>query len=302
MSCVWKYSRAKGSNRLALLYLAENAQMDGRDAYPGVRAISHATQLSDRGTRYVLHRLEEDREILIHHNKKERRTWRTSRGHVFCPVWFIDVRCACDLDAYLAEGATAPVVSTGFPEGRREVRQSLPDVGPAIFAGAGPAIFAGGVRQTLRNNRNGASDQPEESRTRSTRKDPLLDPLRNEEERACAAPVLIQGPPAAMNARSNHPVFKGQQLLVFDWMLEDLQMVLGAHADAFDLHAWFYELDAKVMAAGVVLPQRDKGAWLQAETVKEAMRRGLPVVVPEPVRNERQVRLDAVLEDAKGRR
>lgn len=82
-------------------------------------------------------------------------------------------------------------------------------------------------------------------------------------------------PPAA-DRRSKHPVFKGQRLTVFDWMEEDLSRLLGrAVADALDVHAWFYELDARVVASGELVPQRDGGKWLQEQTLTECRSRGL---------------------------
>jgi uncharacterized protein YdaU (DUF1376 family) len=77
--------------------------------------------------------------------------------------------------------------------------------------------------------------------------------------------------------RSKRPIFKGQRFVIFEWMLDDLSRMLGSHADEFDLHAWFYELDEKAVAASIVVPQRDGGKWLQEQTQAEAIRRGLPV-------------------------
>lgn len=80
-------------------------------------------------------------------------------------------------------------------------------------------------------------------------------------------------------ARSKRPIFKGQRFTVFEWQLDDLSRMLGAHVEAFDLHAWFFDLDAQVHRTGEVIPQRDGGAWLQARTLAEATRRGLPVAI-----------------------
>jgi uncharacterized protein YdaU (DUF1376 family) len=85
---------------------------------------------------------------------------------------------------------------------------------------------------------------------------------------------------AATDARSKQPIFKGQRFVVFAWMLEDLKRMLGAHAEAFDLHAWFFDLDAEAVAANVVVPQRDGGRWVQERTHAEAVRRGLPIAAP----------------------
>jgi uncharacterized protein YdaU (DUF1376 family) len=84
--------------------------------------------------------------------------------------------------------------------------------------------------------------------------------------------------PAPTNARSKRPIFKGRQFVVFEWQLDDLRRMLGAHTDAFNLDAWFFDLDAKAASAGLVIHQRDGGKWLQDETFAEAIRRGLPVV------------------------
>lgn len=60
-------------------------------------------------------------------------------------------------------------------------------------------------------------------------------------------------------------------------MQDDLCRLLGKHAHDFDLHSWFYALDAQVVESGVILPQRDGGKWLQERTQEEAIRRGLPL-------------------------
>jgi hypothetical protein len=51
-----------------------------------------------------------------------------------------------------------------------------------------------------------------------------------------SSPEKKEPPP---NARSNHPAFKGQRILVFDWMVEDLMRMLDPHGESFDLHEWF---------------------------------------------------------------
>lgn len=93
--------------------------------------------------------------------------------------------------------------------------------------------------------------------------------------------VTHPSPAEQADARSKHPVFKGQRFVVFEWMLDDLRRLLGAAFETFDLHAWFYELDARVVAAAIVVPQRDGGKWLQDQTLAEAARRGLQVAAPQ---------------------
>jgi hypothetical protein len=93
-------------------------------------------------------------------------------------------------------------------------------------------------------------------------------------------------------------MFTGQRLTVFEWMLDDLAKMLGAHFEAFDCHAWFFELDARAVEAGMVIPPRDGGAWLLAETLVEARRRGLPIAVAAvPAAGKLTTRLAAALEE-----
>lgn len=82
-----------------------------------------------------------------------------------------------------------------------------------------------------------------------------------------------------LTARSKRPIFSGQRLTVFEWMLDDLSKLLGAYFEDFDCHTWFFTLDARAVEAGMVIPQRDGGAWLQGETLLEAQRRGLPIAL-----------------------
>lgn len=88
------------------------------------------------------------------------------------------------------------------------------------------------------------------------------------------APVMRTPEP---DARSKRPIFTGQRLTVFEWQLDDCIRTLGKHLDAFDLHAWFSELDVGAVAKGLVIPKRDGGAWLQAQLVAEAQKRGIPL-------------------------
>lgn len=83
--------------------------------------------------------------------------------------------------------------------------------------------------------------------------------------------------PSAPTARSKRPIFTGQRLVVFEWQLDDLSRLLGSHTNDFDLHEWFFTLDARAAKSGEVIPQRDGGKWLQEQTLQEAQRRGLPI-------------------------
>jgi hypothetical protein len=79
--------------------------------------------------------------------------------------------------------------------------------------------------------------------------------------------------------RSKRAIFTGRRFVVFEWQLDNLRRMLGDHADGFDLRAWFEALDHKARDSPLVIPQRDRGAWLLSETLEEARRRGLPIAV-----------------------
>ena len=78
-------------------------------------------------------------------------------------------------------------------------------------------------------------------------------------------------------ARSNRPIFDGQRITIFEWMLDELMKVLGSHTNDFDLHEWFFALDQKAMAMPVVIARTEQWPWIQAELLAEAEKRGLPI-------------------------
>jgi uncharacterized protein YdaU (DUF1376 family) len=94
---------------------------------------------------------------------------------------------------------------------------------------------------------------------------------------ASASASASAGASAPASARSKRPIFTGQRVTVFEWMLDELVRLLGPHLDAFDLHEWFFTLDAKCVTDNVIPPPRDNGAWLKAECLSEAQRRGIPL-------------------------
>lgn len=105
-----------------------------------------------------------------------------------------------------------------------------------------------------------------------------LKPLAVSQEPLAVSRQPVAGEPASLaDARSKRPIFKGSHFVVWEWQFDDLRRLLGAHFDAFDVHAWFDALDRNVSAAALVVPQRDGGKWLQEQTLSEAIRRGLPV-------------------------
>ena len=84
-----------------------------------------------------------------------------------------------------------------------------------------------------------------------------------------------------LRANSKRPIFTGQRFVVFEWMLEDINRILGERQTTeFDVHAWFFDLDARIAKTDIVLQRNDTWAWLQTELVNEAIRRGLKVAQP----------------------
>ena len=57
MNRVWQHSRAKGSELLLLLAIADFAKDDGSGAWPSVETLAHKTRLSDRNVQYLVDKL-----------------------------------------------------------------------------------------------------------------------------------------------------------------------------------------------------------------------------------------------------
>lgn len=81
----------------------------------------------------------------------------------------------------------------------------------------------------------------------------------------------------AVDARSKRPIYQSDRFVVFEWQLDDLGRMLGSHFDTFDLHAFFDRLSQQSRSQGLVIPRADTWAWLQAQVLAEAKRRGLPI-------------------------
>jgi hypothetical protein len=75
--------------------------------------------------------------------------------------------------------------------------------------------------------------------------------------------------------RKERPLFHNSRFAVHRWQVDELISMLGNQADSFDLDAW-------LLTGAVQRAQQEPGvienwwAWLKAETVAEAKRRGLP--------------------------
>lgn len=77
---------------------------------------------------------------------------------------------------------------------------------------------------------------------------------------------------------SKRPIYTSDRFVVFEWMLDDLGRMLGAHLDAFDLHQFFDSLSKQSREQGLVIPKLQVWPWLQAQVLREAKRRGLPII------------------------
>lgn len=90
-SLVWERTRAKGSNLLMLLAIADYAKDDGRWAWPSARTLSWKTRLTGRGGELVLWKLVADREVWPE--------WDAAEGRLY-----LQLRCVMDWEAYQTEG------------------------------------------------------------------------------------------------------------------------------------------------------------------------------------------------------
>lgn len=92
------------------------------------------------------------------------------------------------------------------------------------------------------------------------------------------------------------PIFEGQRFVIFQWMHDELARVLGAYTEAFDLHAWFFDLDAKAVTDGLIMAKEGWWPWVQTELLAEATHRGLPVtsrVSAAPARTPSETKVEA---------
>jgi uncharacterized protein YdaU (DUF1376 family) len=113
---------------------------------------------------------------------------------------------------------------------------------------------------------------------------PLLNPSQStaDQENQDPPEVAKTRKLGGVNGRGDKlpPIWKGQRFVVFDWQLESLTRLLGDATAEFDLHDWFFKLDEIMRKNGELIPQRDGGEWLEAQTLAEAQRRGLHVAIP----------------------
>jgi hypothetical protein len=89
------------------------------------------------------------------------------------------------------------------------------------------------------------------------------------------------------DARSKRPVYTSDRFAVFEWQFDELSKTLGAHFEAFDIHAFFDDLTQRSRAEGLVIPPREVWPWLQAQVLAEAQRRKLPMASAAPPPRDR---------------
>lgn len=170
---VWKRSRAKGSNLLVLVKIADWATDEGLDAFGSPKALAKWTRMTERALRYILHRLEAAGEITIELNV-ERRTI-TIEKRTFAPEWFIHVRCVAEWETYQGESKSAKFSASRFKSGRpKGTKQSAKFSAKPEKISEEPEKF---------------SEKSEKSRTAYKERsgtDPLIDPVS--EVQAGAAP------------------------------------------------------------------------------------------------------------------
>ncbi len=79
-------------------------------------------------------------------------------------------------------------------------------------------------------------------------------------------------------ASSKWPIFRGNRLVVFDWMLTTMQGTLGVYAESVEWDTWLDAADKRAMAEPVVAA--DWWPWLQSELLAYARQQGWAVAIP----------------------
>jgi hypothetical protein len=112
---------------------------------------------------------------------------------------------------------------------------------------------------------------------------------------AASAPVSVVPSGQLPSARSKRPIYQSDRFAVFEWQLDELSRILGAHFEGFDLHGFFDDLSQRSRSDGVVIPgDRDaRWKWLQAQVEAEAGRRGLPMASADAAPTNK--RIDALM-------
>lgn len=190
-SLVWDRSRAGKSDLLMLVKIADLADDEGRNAWPEIPALARWIRSTERGALYILHRLEQDGEIVIEVNT-EGREIRFKGGRTFRPKWFIHVRCVADWEAYQTESgaASAPVSeSEKFSAQSEKIADSVTGSDPITFPRGRPRRQSEKISdsapsdnpQTFRGNPNGRSEKSEKTGN-AYKEGSVTDPPREQEQ------------------------------------------------------------------------------------------------------------------------
>lgn len=162
---VWRHSRAKGSNLLVLLKIADLSTDEGRDCWLSAKTIAGWCRLTVRASRYILHKLEREGELIIDLNT-ERRPVHIGR-RLFVPEWFLHLRCVCEWEAYEHETQAEKFASSGFKVGRKASSAHREKISAAASSTTGKDFTATGSGLPA-NRKNHVPHK---------RNDPLVDPL-----------------------------------------------------------------------------------------------------------------------------
>lgn len=229
---VWERSRAKGSNLLMLVRIADVAGHDGRDAWPQTEFLARETRMSLRGAQYVLHRLEADGELVIDNNAAGRSV--EINGRAFQPAWFLHIRCVYDWESYQQDDTEfANFASSPFRRGRRKVARQI----------ANTANYSAVEnRKDCAVNRN-LTRNKSQNRVSHIEVDPLVDPLLNLEQGA-APPNAPESAGAAPRSTPENSDDKkpedtpADNIRVITKLVHDCFDILGFQSDDREIGDW----------------------------------------------------------------
>jgi len=241
VSLVWERSRAKGSELLVLLAIADYAHDDGRDAWPSEQTLAAKSRMTDRQVRNVLRRLEAEGEIVIEKNADGRRVKDGIR-----PRRFIHV-CCCEPEKISGSQGGGNRKPTSGSTGN-----ALP-VQPEKISGE-----SGGETGNI------AYDEPEISRT-PLKEEPSVHPSGKHTARARRAPDGRRPHPL-----DERPVLEPWALEVFD-RLRAIYPRLGSKRE--EMQAWVELNPSRELADFIVAHVQTR---LRLGWVRDTPRRFIP--------------------------
>lgn len=92
-------------------------------------------------------------------------------------------------------------------------------------------------------------------------------------------------------AGKQRPILKLSRFSVFRWMVE--QLIADVGSDFEDMERWFFELNDRAEKAAVVID--DSWTFIRTQTLAEAKRRGLGVVLAEPTAGKLSTRMSDMI-------